>query len=445
MQLLAVPELGVAENVTLFGPTVIDDRIVVNRLESWDALAATAFAMDECGKDHVELASMGGLVGGAGDWAFAARDDEDGLRSVALDGRGPSDLVFDRPIACVIVMDEELVAADTDGTLWYLADPDDPRSEPVELVRGAVVPSYAATPTELTECWAAYGDLPVRDGDGLLVAFRDGPLARVSVPSGEREVLVDGPVGEFVVLEDARYILWRGGSGPDQEGLDCCDLHVLDRKTGGDLDVPGSTIPEDVAWAGEWLSTCLWADNSGDDWKDVFTNVVTGESFSLDGCWGLDARLDETHLLLSPLGDEGSTSVVDTRTQKLQPLDFPAPPWDSPTYPDGVIALDRAEGADVGALVRLPFDRGPIEVLARDVHQYFARTQSGDIVYVQPRSEDEVVGTLVHVTRDGTKHEVAADVSDFVIPFHGTEREREEVLFVVAGPERGGLWRYVLP
>jgi len=445
VQLVAMPELGVSEGVGLYGPTIIGDRIVANRLELvGEDIESSAFAVDECGEHYVQLASMGGLVGGAGDWAFATREDEDGLRRVALDGSGPSELVFHTPIVCAIVMDDGLVAADVDGTLWHLESPGDPASEPVELVRGAVVPEYEHGGLDLTDCWAEGGDVPVRDGDALLVAFRDGPLARVSVPSGEREVLVEGPVGEFVVLEDSRYILWRGGDR-FSEGRDCCDLHVLDRSTGSDLDVPGSTIPEDVDWKGEWLSHYGWATNDLQRPTETFTNVVTGESFWIDGWWGLEAQLDETHLLLSRVSDERTTSVLDTRTRELQPLDFPAPPWGDPTYPDGVVALDRPEDADVGTLVLLPFDRGPVEVLANEVDRDFARTQSGDVVFVQRESDDAMTGTLVHVARDGTRNEIATEVLGFEIPFHGSEREREEILFLVQGPAHGGLWRYVLP
>ena len=103
------------------------------------------------------------------------------------------------------------------------------------------------------------------------------------------------------------------------------------------------------------------------------------------------------------------------------------------------------QDADVGTLVLLPFDRGPIEVLANDVDRHFARTQSGDIVFVQRESDDAPTGTLVHVARDGTRHEIATEVLGFEIPFHGSEREREEILFLVQGPAHGGLWRYVLP
>ena len=54
-------------------------------------------------------------------------------------------------------------------------------------------------------------------------------------------------------------------------------------------------------------------------------------------------------------------------------------------------------------------------------------------------------GTLVSVGRDGARRELADDVLGFVVPFEGTPRERNEVLYVVYHPERGGLWRFVLP
>lgn len=445
VQLVALPEPGVSMNVGLHGPTIIGDRIVATRLELvGQELESRAFAVDECGEHYVQLASTNGFVAGAGDWAFEYRDEEDGLRRLALDGSGPSEPVFHTPIACVIVMGDALVAAATDGTLWFLERPGTPGSEPVELVRDAVVPEFDHGGPDLTDCWAADGNLPVRDGDALLVAFRDGPLARVSVPSGEREVLVEGPVGEFVVLEDPRYILWRGGSRFN-EGSDCCDLHVRDRSTGSDLDVPGSLIPEWVDWEGDWLGTAGFATNDPQRPTETFTNIVTGESFWIDGWWGLEAQLDETHLLLSEVGEENRTSVLDTRTRELQPLDFPEPLWDEPTYADGVVALDRPADSDVGALVLLPFDGGAIEVLANDVHEHFVRTQAGDVVYLHRDSDEAPAGTLMHVARDGASHEVATDVLGFEIPFHGTDREREEILFAVGGPERGGLWRYVLP
>ena len=55
------------------------------------------------------------------------------------------------------------------------------------------------------------------------------------------------------------------------------------------------------------------------------------------------------------------------------------------------------------------------------------------------------LGAACGPSRGGERHVIAADVYGFEVPFHGTDRELEEILFGVRHPERGGLWRFVLP
>ena len=70
---------------------------------------------------------------------------------------------------------------------------------------------------------------------------------------------------------------------------------------------------------------------------------------------------------------------------------------------------------------------------------------AGTVVYLARADAEAPTGTLVSVGRDGARRELADDVLGFVVPFEGTPRERNEVLYVVYHPERGGLWRFVLP
>lgn len=53
--------------------------------------------------------------------------------------------------------------------------------------------------------------------------------------------------------------------------------------------------------------------------------------------------------------------------------------------------------------------------------------------------------TRIDVDVDGDREVIADDVELFVVPYHGSDRELDEVLFSVRHPERGGLWRHVLP
>ncbi len=52
---------------------------------------------------------------------------------------------------------------------------------------------------------------------------------------------------------------------------------------------------------------------------------------------------------------------------------------------------------------------------------------------------------LTRIDVDGDREVIAVDVELFVVPCHGSDRELDEVLFSVRHPERGGLWRHVLP
>lgn len=441
VQLVALPELGATEYSGLYGPTIIGDRIVATWLElaGVEVADSYAFAVSECGEDYVELESAGGIVGGAGEWAFAQVDGEEGLRAVALEGNAPSEIVFESAVGSLIPMQGGVVTFDAQGTVWFHAAPDDPNAAPVEIIRGAIVPeSFYGDGGDFTYGYPSYGDVPVRDGEGLLVALRDGPLVHVTVPGGEREVLVEGPVGQFVVLDDPRYVLWRGGD----DGDDCCTLLVHDRATGVNRVVAGGQIPLDIGWDGDWVDS---SDGfPGENAHTTFTNVESGYSWRLDDWFSFEASLDDGRLLVRRIGGDDGTFVFDTPSQTLEPIDFPEPPWKDPKYPDGVVALDLPEDAHTGTLLLLAFDGVTIETLAEDVPDHFSRTQSGDVVYLD-RPDDADTGTLVHVTRDGTKRTLSTDVSAFTIPFHGTANEREEVLFTVHGPERGGLWRYVLP
>jgi hypothetical protein len=247
-------------------------------------------------------------------------------------------------------------------------------------------------------------------------------------------------VREFVVLDDPRTVIWGGGNefGP------CCQINVLDRDTGESRRFDGSTIPEDVDWSGPWITSDRLAFEPASE-SQVYLNAASGVSFEVDDWWNLEASLSPSEMLVSRVGEDVGTYLLDASSQTPVAIDFPRPDWDSPNYDDGVVALDRAPEAETGTLKLLPFDGGPIETLAEDVDRFFVRTRTGTVVYLARADAEAPTGTLVSVGRDGARRELADDVLGFVVPFEGTPRERNEVLYVVYHPERGGLWRFVLP
>jgi hypothetical protein len=132
--------------------------------------------------------------------------------------------------------------------------------------------------------------------------------------------------------------------------------------------------------------------------------------------------------------------LLDTRTRTVTPIDFPPPPFLAPTYADGVVALAIADDAQAGRLLQMD-PRGSIRVLAEHVDRGFARTQHGTVVYIE-RPDENTPGTLVRISASGERETIAHDVGGAVIPYYGTDRELDEVLYSVRD---GGLWRYVLP
>ena len=49
------------------------------------------------------------------------------------------------------------------------------------------------------------------------------------------------------------------------------------------------------------------------------------------------------------------------------------------------------------------------------------------------------------VERDGRRSKLATDVSSFTVPHHGTDHERNEVIYFVATGDDRGMWRWALP
>ncbi len=402
-------------------------------------------AVDECGGPVVELGDRAEIQrevsGSAGDWAVAGDLESGAMRWLDPRGAAPSHPIFASVRGCPLVVAGGLAAVDAQGVLWFHPDPSDPDAVPREILAGVRIPDEPHFGGDLTDCSGRDGDVPVVDGDGVLVALEGGPLVRVSLPGGDTETLIDEPVREFVVLDDPRTVIWGGGNefGP------CCQINVLDRDTGESRHFAGGTIPADVDWNGPWITSYLLGFDSSEAVTQVYLNAASGVSFEVDDWWNLEASLSPSEMLVSRVGEDVGTYLLDASSQTPVAIDFPRPDWDSPNYDDGVVALDRAPEAETGTLKLLPFDGGPIETLAEDVDRFFVRTRTGTVVYLARADAEAPTGTLVSVGRDGARRELADDVLGFVVPFEGTPRERNEVLYVVYHPERGGLWRFVLP
>lgn len=237
-----------------------------------------------------------------------------------------------------------------------------------------------------------------------------------------------------------------GVSGSGQ--VDCCSLQVRDRERGDDLSLGDGMLNGDAQYAGHWVLKHVFSFDP-DTTAARFTNVATGATLQIDGHWALEAQLSESRLLLReivvPSEPNSGTYVLDVTTPSLEWIDFPHPRYAEPVFPEGIAGLAVEPDARAGTLKLLPFDGGEIEVLAEEVDLEYERMQSGTIVYVDRPSDDDEAGTLVFVTRSGERHTIDTDVDDFQIPFHGTAREIDEVLYTVVDPERAGLWRFVLP
>jgi hypothetical protein len=326
--------------------------------------------------------------------------------------------------------------------LWFHDDPADPSLPARKLARGVLVPTYASLfSDDLRDCFAGDGDLPVPDGDGVLVAYAEGPLVRIALPSGEQETLLEGPVGQFVVLEDPRYVIWRGRSLSSDDA--CCELSVLNRSTGESFEVGSGVLPGALDWERYWVSESrlAWEGPS----TQAFIDVRTRSRFEIEHWWNLETELTDGRLLISRTADDSvSMAILDPATHIPEPVDFPPPRWNAPDYEDGIVGLELAPDATAGRLMRMSWDGRTIDVLGESVARDYARTQRGTVVFID-RPTEHVPGRLTRIDRDGNREVIADDVELFLIPYHGSDRELEEVLFAVRGGEREGLWRYVLP
>ncbi len=136
--------------------------------------------------------------------------------------------------------------------------------------------------------------------------------------------------------------------------------------------------------------------------------------------------------------------ILDVRTGMLHPVDFPPLAWPERSYDDGVVARSGHPDDPRGDLFRLRHGSRDPELLAADVPSNWLRTQGGNLLFIDRDSEEEL-GPLVLVDVHGGRRELATGVRTFSVPHHGTERERNEVLYSIADGEERGMWRLVLP
>jgi|GEM_PF-1858769 len=400
-------------------------------------------AVGRCGEDPVLLEP--GSVWALGEYKVVGdhivRVHEDG--GVArLDRAGQEHPIFERNASCLQEVAGGLVALDADGTVWFHPDPQRPEVSPRAVARGTVVSELDWVPfVDAADCSTADTERPVVDGEGILIAERGGALVRIALPSEEREVIVEGPVGEFMVLEDPRYLLWRGGSSLHPED-DCCSVRLLDRETGVSTRIGASVIVGDVGRMGEWLSISSLSNDL--EYYEDFLNYVTGTTIRIDGWWRLIAPLSRSELLIGEVGED-NIRILDVSTGAHRPIDFPEPRWPHRVYDDGVVAQRLTDSEDwSGDLLLLPFGSDSPRIIATDIPNDWVRSQNGNLLYIDRGGALET-GTLVHVTAAGERRELAEGVSMAFIPHHATVRERNEVVYSIStGPDRG-LWRLVLP
>jgi len=448
VQLVSSSEPRFRGDARVANAAIVDDRVAVTFWESdergnerWHSLA-----VDACGGESVELFEVAAqwrrMLGSAGAWMVAVDTETDDVHWIDPRASAPSHPLFTDMRGCLVEVAGGLVAVDAEGVLSFREDPADPSSPTRELARGVLAPRYAsAFGDDLRACFGGDGDLPVRDGDGVLVAYADGTLVRIALPSGTEETLIDGAVGQFVVLDDSRYVAWRGPSLHSDDA--CCELNVLERSTGASFWIDGGTLPGDLDWSGRWASTFSFEFDGTSTQR--YVDVVTQARFEIDDWWNLEAALSDGRMLISPVGDDASgTAILDPASRIPEPLEFPPPGWDQPEYDDGIVGLELAPDAWSGRLMRLSWDGRTIDVLGEGVAQDYLRTQRGTVVFID-RPEFGVPGRLTRIDVDGDREVIADDVELFVVPYHGSDRELEEVLFSVRHPDRGGLWRYVLP
>lgn len=404
-----------------------------------------AFTMGPCGEDPVVLPppdfGVGPFYAVAGSHMLLVQASGD-LEWVDPVGHVPNHPLIEGAGSCLLPVGGGLVAQTLDSAVVFHPDPSRPDVMSQVLVEHALEPDIPFVPLVEADVCGEFGTKePVLDGEGVLVAEANGGLIRIDPRSGERQTVIDARVGEFVLLDDPRYILWRGSVDDDED--DCCDLQVLDRDSGTHTYIRHGLLSFDISWMGEWL----WSLDFGgpvEDWRFAAYHYATDTWLRLDGWWDLQAPLSSSSILVhNP--DQSRSGILDVGSTQPRGIDFPKLPWPPRTYDDGVVALRTASpDATRGDLMRLPFDTLRPTVQAEDVPGDWVRTHGGNVLFID-RDDPEDLGPLILVERDGRRRELATDVSSFNVPHHGTDHERNEAFYFVADGDDRGMWRLVLP
>lgn len=397
---------------------------------------SSSYAVDLCDASTLELAAPGRPTtdfGGAASWIVAIDEDDARVRWVDPEGAAPSRVLFESPDSCLARVADGLATIASDGTLWFHADPGDPDVGAQAIAHGIRSPSTSGLSQRDTTCRSP--ELPRVEGDGLLVLEDAGPLVWIGVPDGAREVVIDAEVEDAVVLDDPRYVLWYGR----EHDVDaCCDSFVRDRQTG------------DQVWLGPGIAkryrnlTAHWiAMHSSEPsvFATTFVDVRTGGTALLEEEWGLEGELVDGRLLVRRGGAARDARLFDPTTGDLQVVDLP--PWSiaDPAFPDGVLGMEWIPPS-TSVLKFLRFADGEVESVAR-VDSDYHRLRDGTLLFKEVE-EGDVAGALV-MLRDGQREVIDEGVHGFAVPFHGTERERNEVMYWRATSTHATLWRHVLP
>lgn len=432
------------EDVAVGYPAYAGDRILAYTGQSipLDPTRTDAIGVGPCGEDPVLLGTLNleepWNLSVAGE--HVVRVDESGdLSWVDPFGSAPVHSLVSGANSCVLSLAGGMVVRSIDGRLLFRPDPASSEESTRVLLDQVAEPEFPSVPFfDLADCSAIDTVGPVVDGDGVLAVEAGGALVRVALPSGERQLVLEGPVGEFVVLDDPRYLLWRTG-----ETGDCCDIHLLDRSSGTSERVWGGSIIGGVDWAGDWLSMNFL--RNGDlEQRELFHNYVTGERVEVEGWWKLQAVVSPSDLLVSAFGDT-DVRILDVVREEMIPIEFNPLAFPERVYDDGVVSFrPDGHGGDRGDLLRLRFGSREPELLVSEAPFAWLRTRQGNTLFID-RDEESDVGPLVLVEANGARRELAVGVSAVAIPHRGTARERNEAIYFVAQGVDRGMWRVALP
>ncbi len=431
--------------------TLRDADIADARSEIW--------VVDECGANPSLLYDgpydSPTRYGTAGPHVLSCDEDSGAMHWIDPTGDRSPRLLFPGAHDCrVFPSGRGLMAQKRDsGTVWYVADPSDPRSPLVVVTRDAkIIQSelYGCFGNFACEGIAAYDDRPRFFDDTILVLLADERLVQYDVRSGHADVLSAGPVRRFGELEDNRYVaishhLWPDGFVDRLTGqwTDACCLSGLNemRQIGKWL-TWGSSGPPPIPVPEEWANFRAWHLET-----DVASEVVGPENWSPRALLTADTLIVDVSPSWTEMGEEGRF-IVWPATGERERVVLPGDAvWSIPGH-DGVLSHGAEQGSStvwaLGARGEAP------KTVLRDKWVHFATTR-GDLVFsdpVDPLASVEA-NPLRIMTRDGEVTGLdARSVEPFAASFPSDHRwpaDIDDVVYVAEDDGRYIVRRTVLP